>query len=94
MSREAPNFAYLLAALLVIAVLGQTFVSHLSGFLIGLLSNVGSIHLESGGDVMLLFNVVGKAAGSRHRADHTGLRRGRRHRLRRAEPARFPFSSA
>ena len=46
MSREAPNFAYLLAALLVIAVLGQAFVSHLSGFLISLLANVGSIHLE------------------------------------------------
>jgi flagellar biosynthetic protein FlhB len=64
MSREAPNFAYLLASLLVIAVLGQAFVSHLSGFLISLLSNVGSIHLESGGDVIVLFNVVGKHAAT------------------------------
>ena len=31
MSREVPNFAYLLAALLVIAVLGQAFASHLGG---------------------------------------------------------------
>ena len=61
-SREVPNFLYLMAALLVIAVLGQTFASHLGGLLVGLLANVGSIHLGNGGDVMLLFDVVGNAA--------------------------------
>jgi flagellar biosynthetic protein FlhB len=61
-SREVPNFMYLMAALLVIAVLGQTFVGHLGSLLVGLLANVGSIHLENSGDVMLLFDVVGKAA--------------------------------
>lgn len=61
-SREVPNFMYLMAALLVIAVLGQTFASHLGSLLVGLLANAGSIHLENGGDVMLLFDVVGKAA--------------------------------
>jgi flagellar biosynthetic protein FlhB len=63
-SREVPNFSYLMASLLVIAVLGQSFASHLSGMLVGLLANVGSIHLENGGDVMLLFNVVGNAAAA------------------------------
>jgi flagellar biosynthetic protein FlhB len=62
-SREVPNFMYLMSALLVIAVLGQTFASHLSEMLVGLLANAGSIHLRNGGDVMLLFDVVGKAAG-------------------------------
>ncbi len=61
-SREVSNFSYLLAALLVIAVLGQAFASHLSTLLIGLLSNAGSIRLEGGGDTVLLFDVVGKAA--------------------------------
>ncbi len=61
-SREVPNFLYLMAALLVIAVLGQTFASHLATLLIGLLANAGSIRLGNGGDVMLLFDVVGKAA--------------------------------
>ena len=36
MSREATNFSYLLAALLVIAVLGQTFLIHFSHILTGL----------------------------------------------------------
>jgi flagellar biosynthetic protein FlhB len=63
-SREVPNFAYLLASLLVIAVLGQAFAYHLSSMLVGLLSNVGSIHLENGGDVMLLFDVVGSNAAT------------------------------
>jgi flagellar biosynthetic protein FlhB len=62
-SREVPNFMYLMSALLVIAVLGQTFASHLSEMLVGLLANAGSIHLRNGGDVMQLFDVVGKAAG-------------------------------
>jgi flagellar biosynthesis protein FlhB len=61
-SREATNFSYLLAALLVIAVLGQTFIAHFSELLAGLLSNAGSIRLESGGDLTLLFDVVGKSA--------------------------------
>jgi flagellar biosynthesis protein FlhB len=61
-SREATNFSYLLAALLVIAVLGQTFIVHFSELLTGLLSNAGSIRLESGGDLTLLFDVVGKSA--------------------------------
>jgi len=63
-SREVPNFAYLMASLLVIAVLGQAFAYHLTSMLVGLLANVGSIHLENGGDVMLLFNVVGNNAGT------------------------------
>jgi flagellar biosynthetic protein FlhB len=63
-SREVPNFAYLMASLLVIVVLGQTFAAHLTDLLIGLLSNVGSIHLENAGDAMLLFNVVGKSAAA------------------------------
>ncbi|MBN9289642.1 MAG: EscU/YscU/HrcU family type III secretion system export apparatus switch protein, partial [Hyphomicrobium denitrificans] len=58
-SREVPNFLYLMAALLVIAVLGQTFASHLGSLLVGLLANAGSIRLGNGGDVMLLFDVVG-----------------------------------
>ena len=62
MSREAPNFTYLLAALLVIAVLGQAFVAHLGDLLISLLANVGSVHLESGGDVSALFDMVGRQA--------------------------------
>ncbi len=62
MSREATNFSYLLAALLVIAVLGQTFLVHLSDLLTGLLSNAGSIRLDNGGDVQLLFDVVGRSA--------------------------------
>jgi flagellar biosynthetic protein FlhB len=61
-SREATNFSYLLAALLVIAVLGQTFIIHFSDLLTGLLANAGSIHLENGGDLELLFDVVGKSA--------------------------------
>jgi flagellar biosynthetic protein FlhB len=63
-SREAPNFTYLLSALLVIAVLGKAFIGHLAGLLTGLLSNVGSIRLESGGDLSMLFDVVGKAAAA------------------------------
>jgi flagellar biosynthetic protein FlhB len=55
---------YLISALLVIAVLGKTFASHLGSLLVGLLSNAGSIHLESGGDAILLFDVVGKAAAA------------------------------
>ncbi|MFT3732446.1 MAG: flagellar type III secretion system protein FlhB [Hyphomicrobium sp.] len=62
MSREATNFTYLLAALLVIAVLGQTFTVHFTDLLTGLLANVGSIHIENGGDLSLLFDVVGKSA--------------------------------
>lgn len=62
MSREATNFSYLLAALLVIAVLGRTFLIHFSDILTGLLSNAGSIHVENGGDLELLFDVVGKSA--------------------------------
>ncbi len=62
MSREAPNFAYLLAALLVIAVLGQAFVGHLGDLLISLLSNAGSVHLESGSDAGTLLDMVGRQA--------------------------------
>lgn len=62
MSREATNFTYLLGALLVIAVLGQTFLEHFSDLLRGLLANVGSIRIENGGDLALLFDVVGKTA--------------------------------
>ncbi len=51
MSREATNFSYLLAALLVVAVLGQTFIEHLADILGGLLANAGSIHIENGGDL-------------------------------------------
>jgi flagellar biosynthetic protein FlhB len=64
MSREATNFSYLLAALLVIGVLGQTFVSHLGSLLVSLLANVGSVHLDSGGDVIVLFNMVGREAAA------------------------------
>jgi flagellar biosynthetic protein FlhB len=63
-SREVPNFSYLMASLLVIVVLGQAFTAHLTDLLIGLLSNVGSIHLQNAGDAMMLFNVVGKAAAA------------------------------
>ncbi|HVZ04375.1 flagellar type III secretion system protein FlhB [Hyphomicrobium sp.] len=63
-SREVPNFAYLMSCLLVIAVLGKAFTEHLSSLLAGLLANVGSIHLENAGDVMLLFDVVGKTAAA------------------------------
>ncbi len=45
MSREATNFTYLLAALLVIGVLGPTFIAHLADTLGGLLANSGSIHI-------------------------------------------------
>ena len=62
MSREAPNFAYLLAALLVIAVLGQAFVTHIADLLISLLSNSGSVHLEGSGDAGALLNMVGREA--------------------------------
>lgn len=62
MSREATNFTYLLAALLVIAVLGQTFIVHFSDLLSGLLANAGSIRIENGGDLALLFDVVGKSS--------------------------------
>jgi flagellar biosynthetic protein FlhB len=62
MSREVTNFSYLLASLLVIAVLGQTFLVHFADILTGLLANAGSIHLENGGDLALLIDVVGKSA--------------------------------
>ncbi len=62
MSREATNFSYLLAALLVIAVLGQTFIMHFADILSGLLANAGSIHIENGSDLSLLFDVVGKSS--------------------------------
>lgn len=62
MSREATNFSYLLAALLVIAVLGQTFIMHFADLLAGLLANAGSIHINNGGDLSLLFDVVGKSS--------------------------------
>ncbi|MBA2125958.1 flagellar biosynthesis protein FlhB [Hyphomicrobium methylovorum] len=61
-SRELQNFTYLLAALLVIAVLGQAFARHLSSLLTGLLANAGSVRLENGSDVIMLFSVVGKSA--------------------------------
>ncbi|MFA5957175.1 flagellar biosynthesis protein FlhB [Hyphomicrobium sp.] len=61
MSREATNFTYLLAALLVIAVLGQTFIEHFADILTGLLANAGSIHIDNGGDLSLLIDVVGKS---------------------------------
>ncbi len=57
-SREATNFAYLLAALLVISILGRIFLVHLADLLTGLLGNVGSIRIETGGDLSMLFNVV------------------------------------
>ena len=63
-SREVSNFMYLMAALLVIAVLGSSFASHLSAILIGLMANAGSIRLENGSDVTLLFDVVGRAAAA------------------------------
>ncbi|MET1047890.1 MAG: EscU/YscU/HrcU family type III secretion system export apparatus switch protein, partial [Hyphomicrobium sp.] len=62
MSREATNFAYLLAALLVIIVLGQTFIVHFTDLLSGVLANVGSIRIDNAGDLGLLFDVVGKSA--------------------------------
>jgi flagellar biosynthetic protein FlhB len=62
MSRELPNFTYLLAALLVIAVLGKTLLSHLSDLLIGLLSNAGEVHLDNGGDIAMLLDMVGRDA--------------------------------
>lgn len=61
-SREATNFAYLLAALLVIAVLGRAFLTRFTELLIGLLSNAGSIRLESAGDLAMVFDVVGRNA--------------------------------
>jgi flagellar biosynthetic protein FlhB len=62
MSREATNFSYLLACLLVITVLGPSFIQRLAGTLAGLLANAGSIHIENGGDLTLLFDVVGNSA--------------------------------
>lgn len=64
MSREATNFTYLLGALLVIAVLGQTFIIHFTDLLRGLLANAGSIRIDNGGDLSLLFDVVGKTAAT------------------------------
>ncbi|WP_290984625.1 flagellar biosynthesis protein FlhB [Hyphomicrobium sp.] len=58
MSREATNFAYLLAALLVISVLGRIFLVHLADLLTGLLGNVGQIRIETGEDLSMIFNVV------------------------------------
>jgi flagellar biosynthetic protein FlhB len=63
-SREAPNFAYLLAALLVVAVLGHAFAAHLCRLLVSLLANAGSVHLESGGDVLVLMDMVGREAAT------------------------------
>ena len=63
-SREATNFTYLLAALLMIAVLGPALVSHLGELLIGLLSNAGSVRLDNGGDAELLLDTVGSRAAS------------------------------
>jgi flagellar biosynthesis protein FlhB len=61
-SREASNFSYLLAALLVIAILGPTFAGHLSELLARILGSVGSIRIENGADLALLFDVVGRDA--------------------------------
>jgi flagellar biosynthesis protein FlhB len=61
-SREATNFSYLLACLLVIAVLGQTFIARFADILTGLLANAGSIHIENGSDLGQLFDVVGKSS--------------------------------
>jgi flagellar biosynthetic protein FlhB len=62
MSREATNFAYLLAALLVIAVLGQVFLTSFAELLMGLLSNAGSIRIQNAGDLAMVFDVVGRSA--------------------------------
>ncbi|MBY0562050.1 flagellar type III secretion system protein FlhB [Hyphomicrobium sp.] len=61
-SQEATNFAYLLAALLVISVLGQVFLTNFAELLMGLLTNAGSIRLESAGDLGMVFDVVGRNA--------------------------------
>lgn len=62
LSREAQNFTYLMAALLVVGVLAQAFVSHLGDGLARLLANAGSIRLNNAGDAALLFSVVGSDA--------------------------------
>jgi flagellar biosynthetic protein FlhB len=62
MSREAANFSYLIACLVIIAILGQTFLLHFADILTGLLGNVGSIRIDNAGDLSLLFDVVGKSS--------------------------------
>ncbi|WP_045834897.1 flagellar biosynthesis protein FlhB [Hyphomicrobium sp. 99] len=62
MSREATNFMYLLAALLMVAALGQTFLTSFAELLMGLLANAGSIRLQTAGDLGMVFDVVGKSA--------------------------------
>lgn len=64
LSREASNFTYLLASLLVIAVLGQVFLGHLGDLLARLLANAGSIHLDGGGDIGTLFDLVGSSTAA------------------------------
>ena len=61
-SREVANFSYLLASLLVFAVLGYKFISSLGESMAVLFASAGSIHLESGGDVALLMGIVGHNA--------------------------------
>jgi flagellar biosynthetic protein FlhB len=61
-SREVANFAYLLASLLVFAVLGYKFVGSLGENMAGLLASAGAIHLDGGGDVALLVSIVGRDA--------------------------------
>ncbi|MGO4684455.1 EscU/YscU/HrcU family type III secretion system export apparatus switch protein [Hyphomicrobium sp. 2TAF46] len=62
LSREATNFMYLLAALLMVAALGQTFLTSFAELLMGLLANAGSIRLQNAGDLGMVFDVVGKTA--------------------------------
>lgn len=61
-SREATNFTYLLAALLMVLTLGQAFLTGFSELLMGLLANAGSIRLGTAGDLALVFDVVGKSS--------------------------------
>jgi len=61
-SREATNFMYLLAALLMVVALGQTFLTGFAELLMGLLTNAGSIRLANAGDLGQVFDVVGKSS--------------------------------
>lgn len=61
-SREATNFMYLLAALLMVIALGPIFLSGFAELLMGLLANAGSIRLGTAGDLGLVFDVVGKTS--------------------------------
>lgn len=63
-SREAGNFAYLLAAYISIGSLGGAGLSQFVLALRGLLANVSQIRIESAGDAVALFSQLNLFAGS------------------------------